>query len=73
MVAAHPRDPRSPQRLTEDLRTDLPEALNLLIKKAKHRPRLLQLGNYRLRLLLHCGVTWRTHDREGAPHVAYSH
>jgi hypothetical protein len=33
MVLAHLRDPRAPQRLTSTLRTDRPEALNLLIKK----------------------------------------
>jgi len=38
------------------------EAINLIIKKIKrigHGFRNLQ--NYRLRLLLHCGVTWNTH------------
>ena len=38
------------------------EAVNLLVKKVKglgHGFR--NFGNYRLRLLLHCGVTWRVH------------
>jgi hypothetical protein len=38
------------------------EAINLLIKKVKrvgHRFR--NFANYRLRLPLHCGVTWQTH------------
>jgi transposase len=38
------------------------EAVNLLVKKGQAgRARLPQFHNYRLRLLLHCGVTWQTH------------
>jgi transposase len=38
------------------------EALNLLIKKVKRVGHgFRNFANYRLRLLLHCGVTWRTH------------
>jgi transposase len=37
------------------------EALNLLIKKVKRVGHgFRNLANYRLRLLLHCGVTWQT-------------
>ena len=39
------------------------EAINLLVKKVKrvgHGYR--SFPNYRLRLLLHCGVRWRTHQ-----------
>ena len=35
------------------------EAVNLLIKKVKRVGH--GFGNYRLRLLLHCGVAWQTH------------
>jgi transposase len=39
------------------------EALNLLIKKVKRVGHgFRNFANYRLRLLLHCGVTWRTHE-----------
>jgi transposase len=38
------------------------EALNLLIKKVKRVGHgFRNFANYRLRLLLHCGVTWHTH------------
>jgi len=38
------------------------EALNLLIKKVKRVGHgFRNFADYRLRLLLHCGVTWRTH------------
>jgi transposase len=38
------------------------EALNLLIKKVKRVGHgFRNFTNYRLRLLLHCGVTWQTH------------
>jgi transposase len=38
------------------------EAVNLLIKKVKRVGHgFHKFANYRLRLLLHCGVTWRTH------------
>ena len=38
------------------------EALNLLIKKVKRVGHgFRNFVNYRLRLLLHCGVTWQTH------------
>jgi transposase len=39
------------------------EALNLLIKKVKRVGHgFRNFANYRLRLLLHCGVTWQTHQ-----------
>jgi transposase len=39
------------------------EALNLLIKKVKRVGHgFRSFANYRLRLLLHCGVTWQTHQ-----------
>jgi transposase len=38
------------------------EAMNLLIKKVKRVGHgFRNFGNYRLRLLLHCGVRWQTH------------
>jgi transposase len=38
------------------------EAVNLLIKKVKRVGHgLRNFTKYRLRLLLHCGVTWQTH------------
>ena len=38
------------------------EAINLLIKKVKRVGHgFRNLANYRLRLLLHCGVAWHTH------------
>jgi transposase len=38
------------------------EAINLLVKKVKRVGHgFRNFTNYRLRLLLHCGVTWRTH------------
>jgi transposase len=38
------------------------EAVNLLIKKVKRVGHgFRNFANYRLRLLLHCGVTWPTH------------
>ena len=38
------------------------EALNLLVKKVKRVGHgFRNFANYRLRLLLHCGVTWQTH------------
>jgi transposase len=38
------------------------EAINLLIKKVKRVGHgFRNFANYRLRLLLHCGVTWQTH------------
>ena len=38
------------------------EAVNLLIKKVKRVGHgFHNFDNYRLRLLLHCGVTWQTH------------
>jgi transposase len=41
----------------------LTEAMNLLIKKAKRVGHgFRSFPNYRLRLLLHCGVTWQTHQ-----------
>jgi transposase len=39
------------------------EAVNLLIKKVKRVGHgFCSFANYRLRLLLHCGVTWQTHQ-----------
>ena len=39
------------------------EAVNLLIKKVKRVGHgFRNFTNYRLRLLLHCGVAWRTHQ-----------
>ena len=39
------------------------EALNLLIKKVKRVGHgFRNFANYRLRLLLHCGATWQTHQ-----------
>jgi transposase len=41
----------------------LTEAVNLLIKKVKRVGHgFRNFANYRLRLLLHCGVTWQTHQ-----------
>jgi transposase len=37
------------------------EAINLLIKKVKRGHGFRNFANYRLRLLLHCGVRWQTH------------
>jgi transposase len=38
------------------------EAINLLIKKVKRVGHgFRNFANYRLRVLLHCGVRWRTH------------
>ena len=38
------------------------EAVNLLIKKVKRVGHgFRNFANYRLRLLLHCGVSWQTH------------
>jgi len=49
------------------------EAVNLLIKKVKRVGHgFRNYANYRPRLLLHCGGTWKTHrtqDREGVPHA----
>jgi transposase len=54
------------------------EAVNLLIKKVKRVGHgFRNFTNYRLRLLLHCGVTWQTHHtarlrRRSAPIVSSS-
>jgi transposase len=50
------------------------EAVNLLIKKVKRVGHGFRtFANYRLRLLLHCGVTWQTHQtarlRGRTPHL----
>jgi transposase len=51
------------------------EAINLLIKKVKpvgHGFR--NFANYRLKLVLHCGVRWQTHRTqacEAAPHISW--
>jgi transposase len=52
----------------------LTEAMNLLIKKVKRVGHgFRSFPNYRLRLLLHCGVAWQTHRtarlRGRAPHL----
>ena len=40
----------------------IPEGINLLIKKIKRVGHgFRNFANYRLRLLLHCGVEWHTH------------
>jgi transposase len=51
------------------------EAINLLIKKVKRVGHgFRNFTNYRLRLLLHCGVSWPTHRtarlRSRSPHLA---
>jgi transposase len=51
------------------------EAMNLLIKQIKRVGRgFTNFANYRLRLLLHCGVEWDTHRtasiRGHRPHLA---
>jgi transposase len=51
------------------------EAINLLIKKIKRLGHgFRNFNNYRLRLLLHCGVTWQTHQtarlRRRSPRLA---
>jgi transposase len=51
------------------------EAVNLLIKKIKRVGHgFRNFANYRLRLLLHCGVAWQTHQtarlRGRSPHLA---
>jgi hypothetical protein len=51
------------------------EAVNLLIKKVKRVGHgFRNFANYRLRLLLHCGVSWPTHPtarlRGRSPHLA---
>jgi transposase len=51
------------------------EAVNLLIKKVKRVGHgFRNFTNYRLRLLLHCGVAWQTHQtarlRGRSPHLA---
>jgi transposase len=39
------------------------EAVNLLIKKVKRVGHgFRNFGNYRLRLLLHCGIRWQSHQ-----------
>lgn len=41
------------------------EAVNLLIKRIKRVGfGFRNFANYRLRLLLHCGITWQTHRTE---------
>jgi hypothetical protein len=42
------------------------EAVNLLINKVKRVGHgFRNFANYRLRLLLYCGVTWQTHETVG--------
>jgi len=48
--------------LTASCSNGLTEAINLLISKDKWVGHGFgNFANYRLRLLLHCGVTWQTH------------
>jgi transposase len=66
-VAARPngqdlggRDPRLPQH--RGCSNGPTEAMNLLVKKVKRVGHgFRNFTNYRLRLLLHCGVRWQTH------------
>jgi transposase len=54
------RDPRPPRH--RGLLQRSTEAVNLLIKKVKRVGHgFRNFANYRLRLLLHCGVRWQTH------------
>jgi transposase len=47
---------------TEGCSNGSTEAINLLVKKVKRVGHgFRNFDNYRLRLLLHCGVTWQTH------------
>jgi transposase len=51
------------------------EAVNLLVKRVKRVGHgFRNFANYRLRLLLHCGVSWPTHQtarlRGRCPHLA---
>ena len=49
-------------RATDGCSIEPTEAVNLLIKKVKRVGHgFRNFGNYRLRLLLHCGVSWQTH------------
>jgi hypothetical protein len=42
--------------------------MNLLIKKVKRVGHgFRNFANYRLRLLLHCGVRWQTHRKTARP------
>jgi transposase len=48
--------------LTDGCSNGPTEAINLLIKKVKRVGHgFRNFDNYRLRLLLYCGVTWQTH------------
>jgi transposase len=48
---------------TEGCSNGSTEAINLLVKKVKRVGHgFRNFANYRLRLLLHCGVTWQTHQ-----------
>jgi transposase len=47
---------------TDGCSNGLTEAINLLVKKVKRVGHgFRNFANYRLRLLLHCGVRWQTH------------
>jgi transposase len=49
--------------VTNGCSNGLTEAVNLLVKKVKRVGHgFRNFTNYRLRLLLHCGVTWQTHQ-----------
>jgi transposase len=49
--------------VTDGCSNGLTEAMNLLIKKVKRVGHgFRSFTNYRLRLLLHCGVAWQTHQ-----------
>jgi len=59
--------------VTEGCSNGPTEAVNLLIKKVKRVGHgFRNFANYRLWLLLHCGVTWQTHRTarlRGHPHI----
>jgi len=59
---------------TDGCSNGLTEAVNLLVKKVKRVGHgFRNFANYRLRLLLHCGVRWQTHPtarlRGRSPHL----
>jgi 1-acyl-sn-glycerol-3-phosphate acyltransferase len=68
-----------PRLLDQGLLQRADQAVNLLIKKVKRVGHgFRNFTNYRLRLLLHCGIRWQTHQtvrlRGRHPHlVALSH
>jgi len=55
-----------PHNLTAGCSNGPTEAINLLIKKVKRVGHgFRNFADYRLRLLLHCGVTWQIHRTAG--------